>query len=93
MWETRPAVEPERAPVVAEPEAPPPPRFGYLPFGVGPRVCIGAQFAQIEAVIVLAKLARAFRIAIPAGRRVMPMGVITVYPDRAPAFEVRPRAG
>jgi cytochrome P450 len=74
------------------PGAPPPPRFAYLPFGAGPRVCIGAQFALTEATVVLATLARAFDIDIPHGKRVLPVGVVTVYPDRAPTFRLRPRS-
>lgn len=73
------------------PGAPPPPKFAYLPFGAGPRVCIGAQFALTEAVIVLAKLVRAFEIDIPKGKRVLPVGVVTIYPDRSPLFRLRPR--
>ena len=44
------------------PPAPPPDRFAYLPFGVGPRVCIGAHFALVEATLALAKLIGAFRV-------------------------------
>ena len=36
-------------------------RFAYLPFGAGPRVCVGAQFALAEATLVLAMLIREFR--------------------------------
>ena len=75
------------------PGAPPPDRFAYLPFGVGPRVCIGAQFAQIEAVLVLARLVREFRLEIVGPRRVTPVAVVTTVPDRAPVFRLVPRSG
>ena len=47
-------------------------RFAYLPFGVGPRVCIGAHFALTEATLVLAELMRSFRIESASRWRAMP---------------------
>jgi len=70
---------------------PPPDRFAYLPFGVGPRVCIGAHFAQVEATLALAKLIGAFRIELVDKAAVMPMGVVTTQPDRSPMFVIKPR--
>ena len=73
------------------PGAPSIDRFAYLPFGVGPRVCIGAQFALIEATLVLARLAREFRLEIVGRKRVTPVAVVTTMPDRAPVFRLVPR--
>jgi cytochrome P450 len=42
-------------------------RFAYFPFGGGPRQCMGAQFALMEAKIVLATLARRFRPCVVPG--------------------------
>ena len=73
------------------PPAPPPDRFAYLPFGVGPRVCIGAHFALVEATLALAKLIGAFRIELLDKEPVMPVGVVTTQPDRSPMFAVTSR--
>src|SRR5246127_4499572 len=73
------------------PPNPPPDRFAYLPFGAGPRVCIGAQFALVEATLALARLIRAFRIELLDKAPVMPMGVVTTQPDRSPMFAITPR--
>jgi len=73
------------------PPAPPPDRFVYLPFGAGPRVCIGAQFALVEATLALARLIRAFRIELLDNAPVLPIGVVTTQPDRSPMFAVTPR--
>jgi cytochrome P450 len=64
----------------------PPPRFAYLPFGAGPRVCIGAQFALTEATLVLAMLMRRFRVALADRRPVLPAPVITTQPDHPAPF-------
>jgi len=69
-------------------DSPPPDRFAYLPFGVGPRVCIGAHFAIVEAVLALAALVGRYRIELLDDRPVMPMGVVTTQPDRSPPFRL-----
>lgn len=68
------------------PGAPPPERFTYLPFGAGPRICVGAQFALTEATLVLARLLRAFRVALVGGGAVVPRGLVTTQPDRPVRF-------
>ena len=74
------------------PPAPPPDRFAYLPFGAGPRICIGAHFALVEATLALAALVRAFRITLLDSAPVMPVGVVTTQPDRSPMFLIAPRS-
>ncbi len=75
------------------PGAQPVPRFAYLPFGAGPRVCVGAQFALAEATLVLATLVRRFVITRGDDAPVMPVSVVTTQPDRAPPFHLTPRPG
>ena len=70
---------------------PPPDRFAYLPFGVGPRVCIGAHFALVEATLALARMIGAFRVTLLDKQPVKPVGVVTTQPDRSPMFSITPR--
>jgi cytochrome P450 len=56
------------------------PKFVYLPFGAGPRQCIGNQFAMIEAHLVLATLAQRYRLALAPGHPVEPWPLITLRP-------------
>jgi cytochrome P450 len=53
-------------------------RGAYLPFGMGPRVCIGAAFAQQEATLILATLARGFRFEPVPGHVPEPVGRLTI---------------
>ncbi len=87
LWREPDAFDPSRF----LPGAPPPPRFAYLPFGAGPRVCVGAQFALAEATLVLAALVQAFRIALADEREVMPKPIVTTQPDRSPGFLLQAR--
>ena len=73
------------------PGAPQPPRFVYMPFGAGPRTCVGAPFALTELVLVLATLVRSFRIELARHAPVKPVGLVTVQPDVPPPFLLRRR--
>jgi cytochrome P450 len=74
------------------PDAPPPVRFSYLPFGTGPRVCVGAQFALAEATLVLGSLMQTFRVELIEQRPILPVGIVTTQPDHAPLFRLIPRS-
>lgn len=56
-------------------------RGAYLPFGAGPRICIGASFAQVEAVVIFATLLRALRFTPLPGHRPRPNTRLTLRPD------------
>ena len=55
-------------------------RFAYMPFGGGPRICIGQGYAMVEAVVVIASVAQRFRFSVAAGRTVDPLGLLTLRP-------------
>jgi cytochrome P450 len=56
------------------------PRYAYLPFGLGPRSCIGEQFAWTELVILLAVLAARWRLEPQPGHLVEPQYRVTLRP-------------
>ncbi len=56
-------------------------RFAYLPFGDGPRICIGANFALQEAVIILATLLSRFRFSRVPGKEPNPVMILTLRPE------------
>ena len=55
-------------------------RYAYIPFGAGPRVCIGMGFAMLEALIVLGHLLREFRFDLAPGHPVAPVQRVTLRP-------------
>ena len=66
--------------------------MAYLPFGTGARVCVGAQFAMTEAILVLAHLDKAFDIALVDSAPLFPAAVVTTQPDRMALFTFKRRA-
>jgi cytochrome P450 len=57
-----------------------PPRFSYIPFGAGQRICIGAGFAMTEAILILAMIAQRYRFTLKTGHPIEPQGLITLRP-------------
>jgi len=69
------------------------PRFAYLPFGGGPRVCISAGFATMEAMLLLAVIAQRFQLRLVPGQRIEPLPSITLRPKHGIWVELRERRG
>jgi cytochrome P450 len=72
--------------------APGQPRGAYLPFGAGSRMCIGAGFAVMEAVLLLAGLATDWRVEFEPGFEPSPRPAVTLRPGPMPAVVHRRRA-
>ncbi len=75
LWDDPDAFDPDRF----APGKPKPGRFQYLPFGAGPRTCVGAQFATVEALTILAHWLSRWRFH-PSGRGVQVAGMVTMRP-------------
>ncbi|MDF1729457.1 MAG: cytochrome P450 [Sulfitobacter sp.] len=76
LWEDPDAFRPER---FADRKAID--RYAYLPFGDGPRICIGASFALQEAVIILATLLSRFEFKLVPGKKPEPVMILTLRPE------------
>ena len=87
-WKCPHAFAPERFDDPEEAEAT---RRAYLPFGKGPRICIGAGFAQQEGMLILASIVRAFRLRYPDVARPEPVSRLTLRPKDAVALWVEER--
>jgi cytochrome P450 len=77
LWENPDRFDPER---FAPERAAARPRFAYIPFGGGPRICIGAAFAMAEAMLILATIAQRYQLRLKPGFPVEPQGLITLRP-------------
>jgi cytochrome P450 len=60
------------------------PRYAYFPFGGGPRQCIGNGFAMMEAILVVAAIAKRFRLSLVPGQHIAPTPYVTVRPEPGP---------
>jgi cytochrome P450 len=78
FWRNPEGFEPERFK-----EKPSSNAYAYLPFGAGPRMCIGSLFAITSAQIVLAMVARTYNVNLVAGQTVIPRPKLTLHPHRS----------
>jgi cytochrome P450 len=76
-WEDAEQFEPERFSPARTADRP---KFVYIPFGAGPRQCIGNHFAMIELLVVVATLAQRFSLRLVPGHPVEPNALITLRP-------------
>lgn len=67
------------------------PKFAFFPFGGGPRICIGEQFAWMEGVLALARLARDWRAKLVPGHPVDTFPLITLRPRHGMAMTLHRR--
>lgn len=76
LWDDPNAFRPERFADRKEID-----RYAYLPFGDGPRICIGASFALQEAVIILATMLSRFKFTLVPGKQPEPVMILTLRPE------------
>jgi cytochrome P450 len=67
------------------------PKYAYFPFGGGPRACIGASFAMMEMMLVLATIGRRFRLETDPEREVEIYPAMSLRPKDAVEVIVKPR--
>ena len=66
-------------------------RYAYIPFGVGPHVCVGASLALTEILIAVAILAQRFRFRLAPGQRIEPVAWTTLRPLHGIMMTIEPR--
>lgn len=77
-WADADAFKPERFAPENEADLP---QNAYLPFGSGPRICIGNSFAMMEAQLILATIAQHYRLSLAPGQVVQMQPLITLNPQ------------
>ena len=68
-------------------------RDAYLPFGLGPRACIGTAFAHQEAMLILSTIVREFRLVAEPGHIPQPVGRLTIRSANGVRLSLHRRAG
>lgn len=66
-------------------------KYAFVPFGAGPRTCLGAAFAMIEATIVLATIAQRYRLRLRPGHPVAPLCRLSLRPSDGLPMRLEPR--
>lgn len=68
-----------------------PSRYAFMPFGAGPRVCVGGHFAFLEAHLILAHVLRGFDLSLVPGQSITPCPLFTLRPARPVRMKVTRR--
>jgi cytochrome P450 len=89
FWEDPERFDPERFTAQRSVDRP---EYAYLPFGGGPRRCVGNQFAMLEAQLVLALVAQRFALRCVPGHPVEPHPILTLRPRRGLVMTLERRA-
>ena len=66
-------------------------RYAYIPFGGGRRACVGASFAELETVLVLATIAQRYRLELTVRGIPAPTANVTLRPGRGLPMRLQPR--
>lgn len=85
LWQNPDAFDPDR---FAPDQAAGRERYQYLPFGAGPRICVGANFAMMQAQIILSTLLARFDFT-PAGPQPIPVMHMTIRPEPGVTLHAR----
>jgi cytochrome P450 len=85
-WEDPNVFDPDRFSPEREAQIP---RYQYMPFGAGPRVCIGRSFAMLEATTMLATMLQHARFEAVAGHEPLPIARVTLSPKGGMPLKVR----
>lgn len=68
-------------------------RFAYIPFGAGPRQCIGNNFGLLEASLILACVAQRYELRLAEGSEVQPQALFVLRPNRDLWMNLEPVEG
>jgi cytochrome P450 len=88
LWDSPDAFDPDR---FLDGRAERLPKFSYLPFGGGQRFCIGANFATLQSVLMLASIFQRFSMRVDETHPVVPYAMITLRPKHGIRMHVTPR--
>lgn len=87
-WQNPDAFDPDRFDREEDKEAI---KHAYMPFSMGPRVCLGAAFALQEAVLILACLLQRYEILPAPGHVPQPVGRLTIRSENGVRIKLRKR--
>ena len=66
------------------------PHFSFIPFGGGPRLCIGDNFARFEAQLIIASIAQRFRLELLGNPQIEPEPLVTLRPKHGLSMRILP---